>query len=309
MVTVGSGTRFPNITLRSRAKKTQSTLSTLVESQNIWSIPRPHLVGPSQRPPLLPPAVWRLQHLSGSPQSPVFPFQAKSPILPLPHLPHTWNKCPQVTVCRPVHSTTTRPLSHFHHRIKAGNSAIGLSEVVLLEIKKKVVTALVGPKTRHLHHLEQRESSSTTPMRQILWYPRMASVNSHSRGTHIGRSCSEPMPCFWTFCPSFQWACHSLKLTLILTSCSAPSSEVLNSEANPRQVNNLMQHLGFTCSTDTQHTSTKVSRLKLPSSRHCCRASCVILAGSCSISSATPSVSRLKRFLANFPTSPTRAGL
>ena len=48
---------------------------------------------------------------------------------------------PPVTLCLPFHSATAEALSHSHHRIKVGNNAIGLAEVIS---KKSVVLAFAG---------------------------------------------------------------------------------------------------------------------------------------------------------------------
>ena len=232
----------------------------------MWSIPRPHLIGPSQRPSAAstssvaaPTLVWLTSKssVSISKQSlPSCPFHTSYTLgtsVPSDGLPS-----------RPLHdSRAPEPLppsyQSWQQRCRSfRGGAVGDQE------GGNGISGTCGPKSRHLHHLEQSllpQHPSDKSCGTLGWHPSTPTPVEHPEAAAALSQCLV----FLTFCPSFQWACHSLKLTLILTSCSAPSSEILNSEASPRQVNDLMQHLGFTCSTDTQHTSTKVSRhFRLP---------------------------------------------
>ena len=96
--------------------------------------------------------------------------------------PRYLEQASHVTLCRLLHSTTARSLSHSHHRIKVGSNAIGLSEVVLVRDWKEKRGDSIRGHSRHLRQMEQREYSSTALIRQSQGYPWMEAVESHPSG-------------------------------------------------------------------------------------------------------------------------------
>ena len=102
-----------------------------------WPISRPHSVGPSQK---------AFAESTASEVAPLlFRHPSSTSIVSVSHgdshsalsVPPTYlEQATPVTLSRPFH-TTTAALSHSHHRIKVGNKAISLSEVVLVGTRRK----------------------------------------------------------------------------------------------------------------------------------------------------------------------------